>query len=234
MPNKRRRRWDALVEDDPLVGLINLFDLWMVFSIALLLSLATCLKLPQAIAGSAAATAGMPSGPRCGKSSTGRRNSRTTASAARRSTATAFVWVRRTASNLGTSFTFPMALSEEKSVTGLLQISRRAKRAVPLPRRERARVRASPLSYTQCASKTTADSALTLTLSRRERGPRPYILQKSIDNQRPLRCFHRCVESLAGETAHAFTNPASGSDTSRGAHWRRSRGGSATPTVTWA
>ena len=57
MPNKRRRRWDALVEDDPLAGLINLFDLWMVFSIALLLSLATCLKLPQAIARPAAATA---------------------------------------------------------------------------------------------------------------------------------------------------------------------------------
>ncbi len=47
MPDKRRR-WDALVEDDPLAGLINLFDLWMVFSIALLLSLATFLKLPAA------------------------------------------------------------------------------------------------------------------------------------------------------------------------------------------
>ncbi len=46
MPRKRRR-WDALVEDDPLAGLINLFDLWMVFSIALLLSLATFLKVPQ-------------------------------------------------------------------------------------------------------------------------------------------------------------------------------------------
>jgi hypothetical protein len=38
-----------MVEDDPLAGLINLFDLWMVFSIALLLSLATFLKLPPAI-----------------------------------------------------------------------------------------------------------------------------------------------------------------------------------------
>jgi hypothetical protein len=37
-----------MVEDDPLAGLINLFDLWMVFSIALLLALAACLKHPQA------------------------------------------------------------------------------------------------------------------------------------------------------------------------------------------
>ena len=57
MPDQRRRRWDALVEDDPLAGLINLFDLWMVFSIALLLSLATCLKLPPAISSATAATA---------------------------------------------------------------------------------------------------------------------------------------------------------------------------------
>jgi hypothetical protein len=48
LPDKRRRRWDALVEDDPLAGLINLFDLWMVFSIALLLSLATFLRIPPA------------------------------------------------------------------------------------------------------------------------------------------------------------------------------------------
>ena len=44
----KRRRWDRLVEDDPLAGLINLFDVWMVFSIALLLALVACLnKLPQ-------------------------------------------------------------------------------------------------------------------------------------------------------------------------------------------
>ena len=58
MPEKRRRRWDALVEDDPLAGLINLFDLWMVFSIALLLSLATSLKLPPTISAQAAARSG--------------------------------------------------------------------------------------------------------------------------------------------------------------------------------
>jgi hypothetical protein len=37
--DKRKRRWQAVLEDDPLAGLINLFDLWMVFSIALLLAL---------------------------------------------------------------------------------------------------------------------------------------------------------------------------------------------------
>src|SRR3990172_8835555 len=37
--NKGKRRWQAVLEDDPLAGLINLFDLWMVFSIALLLAL---------------------------------------------------------------------------------------------------------------------------------------------------------------------------------------------------
>ena len=39
MLDKKKRRWQAVLEDDPLAGLINLFDLWMVFSIALLLAL---------------------------------------------------------------------------------------------------------------------------------------------------------------------------------------------------
>ena len=43
----KRRRWDRLVEDDPLAGLVNLFDVWMVFSIALLLALVACLRLPH-------------------------------------------------------------------------------------------------------------------------------------------------------------------------------------------
>ena len=62
MPEKRRRRWDRFTEDDPLAGLINLFDLWMVFSIALLLSLAVYLKSPPPSAGSTqspATTAGL-------------------------------------------------------------------------------------------------------------------------------------------------------------------------------
>ena len=58
MSDKRRRRWDCLVEDDPLAGLINLFDVWMVFSIALLLALVACLRLPHTVSdGMAKATA---------------------------------------------------------------------------------------------------------------------------------------------------------------------------------
>ena len=37
MPRLARRRWESRDEDDPLAGLVNLFDLWMVFSIALLI-----------------------------------------------------------------------------------------------------------------------------------------------------------------------------------------------------
>lgn len=46
MRNKRRR-WDAAAEGDPLAGLVNLFDLWMVFSIALLLALVSYSHLPE-------------------------------------------------------------------------------------------------------------------------------------------------------------------------------------------
>ncbi len=35
----KRRQWDVFGEEDPLAGLVNLFDLWMVFSIALLVGL---------------------------------------------------------------------------------------------------------------------------------------------------------------------------------------------------
>lgn len=41
------RRWDSALDDDPLAGLVNLFDLWMVFSIALLLALVAASKLPE-------------------------------------------------------------------------------------------------------------------------------------------------------------------------------------------
>ena len=43
----KSRRWDASFEDDPLSGLVNLFDLWMVFSIALLLALVAASRLPE-------------------------------------------------------------------------------------------------------------------------------------------------------------------------------------------
>ena len=50
---KRVRRWDVHAEEDPLAGLVNLFDLWMVFSIALLLALVGASKLPEFSAASA-------------------------------------------------------------------------------------------------------------------------------------------------------------------------------------
>ncbi|WP_422923421.1 DUF2149 domain-containing protein [Singulisphaera sp. PoT] len=37
MRSRRPRRWESREDDDPLAGLVNLFDLWMVFSIALLI-----------------------------------------------------------------------------------------------------------------------------------------------------------------------------------------------------
>lgn len=42
------RKWDATPDDDPLAGLVNLFDLWMVFSIALLLALVAASRLTDA------------------------------------------------------------------------------------------------------------------------------------------------------------------------------------------
>lgn len=41
---RARRRWDSQHEDDPLSGLVNLFDLWMIFSIALLIIFAGSIK----------------------------------------------------------------------------------------------------------------------------------------------------------------------------------------------
>jgi len=36
---RKSRRWDAVCEDEPGSGLINLFDVWIAFSVALLLAL---------------------------------------------------------------------------------------------------------------------------------------------------------------------------------------------------
>lgn len=46
------RRWDSVLDDDPLAGLVNLFDLWMVFSIALLLALVAASRLADLSAAS--------------------------------------------------------------------------------------------------------------------------------------------------------------------------------------
>jgi hypothetical protein len=36
---RNRRRWDDVIEDDPGAGLLNLFDLWIAFAVALLLAM---------------------------------------------------------------------------------------------------------------------------------------------------------------------------------------------------
>src|SRR5262249_27516841 len=44
--HRKQRHWNSVQDDDPLAGLVNLFDLWMVFSIALLLALVSASRLP--------------------------------------------------------------------------------------------------------------------------------------------------------------------------------------------
>jgi hypothetical protein len=36
---RRKRRWEEVVEDDPGAGLLNLFDVWIAFAVALLLAM---------------------------------------------------------------------------------------------------------------------------------------------------------------------------------------------------
>jgi hypothetical protein len=44
---RKTRRWDSLCEDDPAAGLLNLFDVWIAFSVALLLALVGYLNKAQ-------------------------------------------------------------------------------------------------------------------------------------------------------------------------------------------
>jgi hypothetical protein len=38
MMRRKKRKWDAFREDDPAAGLLNLFDVWIAFAVALLLA----------------------------------------------------------------------------------------------------------------------------------------------------------------------------------------------------
>ena len=45
---RRKRKWDR-EDDDPAAGLLNLFDIWLVFAVALLLALLTYYRLPELV-----------------------------------------------------------------------------------------------------------------------------------------------------------------------------------------
>jgi hypothetical protein len=43
---RRKRKWDR-EDDDPAAGLLNLFDIWLVFAVSLLVALLTYCRLPE-------------------------------------------------------------------------------------------------------------------------------------------------------------------------------------------
>jgi hypothetical protein len=45
---RKRRRWEEVTEDDPGASLLNLFDVWIAFAVALLLSMAAYYNRPLA------------------------------------------------------------------------------------------------------------------------------------------------------------------------------------------
>ena len=47
MRRTHRRRWEAFSEEDPTAGLINLFDIWLVFSVSLLIAFVAYARLPE-------------------------------------------------------------------------------------------------------------------------------------------------------------------------------------------
>jgi hypothetical protein len=46
---RSKRVWEEVVEDDPGAGLLNLFDVWMVFAVSLLLALLSYFNLPELV-----------------------------------------------------------------------------------------------------------------------------------------------------------------------------------------
>ena len=44
---RRRRKWEDLSDEDPAAGLLNLFDVWIAFAVALLLSMVGYLGMPE-------------------------------------------------------------------------------------------------------------------------------------------------------------------------------------------
>ncbi len=47
-PHSRRRLWDEM-DEDPGAGLLNLFDVWIAFAVALLLAVVAYMRMPELI-----------------------------------------------------------------------------------------------------------------------------------------------------------------------------------------
>ena len=45
----RRRKWDELADEDPAAGLLNLFDVWIAFAVALLLAMVSYMSVPELV-----------------------------------------------------------------------------------------------------------------------------------------------------------------------------------------
>jgi hypothetical protein len=46
---QRRRKWDELADEDPAAGLLNLFDVWIAFAVALLLAMVSYMSVPELV-----------------------------------------------------------------------------------------------------------------------------------------------------------------------------------------
>lgn len=59
---RRKRKWDR-EDDDPAAGLLNLFDIWLVFAVTLLLAALTYSQLPRPAASETITTINNPGEP---------------------------------------------------------------------------------------------------------------------------------------------------------------------------
>jgi hypothetical protein len=57
-----RRRWEEILEDDPGSGLLNLFDVWIAFSVALLLAMVSYMKVPELLSSASVTLIANPGG----------------------------------------------------------------------------------------------------------------------------------------------------------------------------
>ena len=44
---QRKRKWEELADEDPAAGLLNLFDVWIAFAVALLLAMVSYMSVPE-------------------------------------------------------------------------------------------------------------------------------------------------------------------------------------------